>query len=339
MQHSRQAGQTLVVLIIAMMTVLGMCALAIDAGYWYQTKCNLQAAADAGALAGASQPPVSNTAATGKAAAEYKKTGRSSDAVSVSVTTDLTTGDSVTVTASRTVGNWFARLFGQSTTTVTVTSRATIESFATIVPQQNVMPWAVMKGDYTPGSAYPIYTDNSHNANNGAISPPYVNGAACPVPNGANDYSNEIAGGENVCPISVGEPIDVKSGNNTGPTSQGLNTRITTWYPLGQLADTSTDPASILRPSSPQIVLIPVVTNLAGGTTWPNGSSAQIKVVGFAWFVITGCGPADNQTHCANSDGGQVDGIFLNMDLVDTSSTPGAWNGSQNTAYTIELTA
>ena len=41
-----------------MFALLGMCALAIDVGSWYQQKRSLQSGADAGALAGAACLPV-----------------------------------------------------------------------------------------------------------------------------------------------------------------------------------------------------------------------------------------------------------------------------------------
>ena len=78
----------------------------------------------------------------------------------------------------------------------------------------NVMPWGVLKASYVPGQPYPIYTKDTGNANNGALSLPYVQSANCPVPNGASIYSDEIAGTTPVCPVSVGESLDTKPGNN-----------------------------------------------------------------------------------------------------------------------------
>jgi hypothetical protein len=99
----------------------------------------------------------------------------------------LTSNDSVTVTATRSAPNYFTTLFGLSSITVTAQARATLESFQTVASNQDVMPWGVMKGTYTPGQSYTIYTGNS-SSNNGALSLPYVNNANCPVPNGANPY-------------------------------------------------------------------------------------------------------------------------------------------------------
>ena len=52
-----------------------------------------------------------------------------------------------------------------------------------------------------PDQPYAIYTKDTNNANNGALSLPYVQKApSCPVPNGSSIYSDEIAGTTPVLP-------------------------------------------------------------------------------------------------------------------------------------------
>ena len=84
-------------------------------------------------------------------------------------------------------------------------------------------------------------------------------------------------------------------------------------------------------------MLIPIVLDTSGGTTWPNGSG-QVEVVGFAWFVITGCGNPSIQGSCANSDGKYVNGTFVGLMDSGTAGTTGAWNPSTGTATTVRLT-
>ena len=83
------------------------------------------------------------------------------------------------------------------------------------------MPWGVLSGSSLPGQPYSIYTKDTGNANNGALSLPYVNGANCPVPNGANSYEDEINGTLQPCPITVGDLLDTKTGDNSGPPPKG----------------------------------------------------------------------------------------------------------------------
>ena len=326
------------ILILFLMSLLGVAAFAIDYGLWSVNRSQVQSAADAAALAGAAGIPGGWGTATTYANGEYGKNGQPADTHAVTSSSDLQANDSVTVTASRSVTAGFAGIFGIHSVTVSAKARATIESFS----QMNgigVMPWGVLQSSYTPGQPYPIYTKDTANANNGAISLPYVNNANCPVPNGASIYSDEIAGSTQVCPVSVGETVDTKPGNNSGPTAQGLNQRITNWETLNQIVQFQADgTAKLIDPNSPQLVIIPVLTNQTGQSAWPNGSSAPMTVVGFAWFVITSCGDPAHPTYCGNSDGKEVNGVFVNLETSTTIGTPGPYNPQSNTAYTVTLT-
>ncbi len=314
-----------------MFSLLGIAGVTIDVGSWLQSRQSLQAAADAAALAGASQLPSGWGTAQSTAAAEFGKNSQAGDSASYANSSDLTTNDSVTVTATRSAPTYFTKLFGFSTVTVTAQARATLESFQTVASNQDVMPWGVMKGAYTPGQSYSIYTDNS-SSNNGALSLPYVNNANCPVPNGASPYRDEIDGSLNACPVSVGEQLDVKPGQNAGPTRQGIDSRITTWESVNQIVQWGANgQATLLDPTSKQLVLIPIVEDPNGGTDWLNGSG-WVRVVGFAWFIIT---PAPGYTN----NGKTVTGVFVGLqDTASTGDITGAYNPGQSTDYAVVLT-
>jgi len=314
-----------------MFSLLGIAGVTIDVGNWLQSRQSLQAAADAAALAGASQIPSGWGTAQASAAAEFGKNSRAGDAASYANSSELTNSDSVTVTATRSTPTYFTRLFGLSSITVTAQARATLESFETVASNQDVMPWGVMKGSYTPGQSYSIYTDNS-SSNNGALSLPYVNNANCPVPNGANPYRDEIDGNLNACPVSVGEQLDVKPGQNAGPTRQGIDSRITTWESVDQIVQWGANgQATLLDPTSKQLILIPIVEDPNGGTNWLNGSG-WVRVVGFAWFIIT---PSPGYT----DNGKTVTGVFVGLqDTPSTGDVTGAYDPGQNTDYAVILT-
>src|SRR6478752_5965952 len=72
-------GQTLPLVVFMMMSLIAVAGAAIDVGSWYQAKRSLQNAADAAALAGASQIPNGWSAVTSTAAAEYTKNGKPGD--------------------------------------------------------------------------------------------------------------------------------------------------------------------------------------------------------------------------------------------------------------------
>ena len=202
------------------------------------------------------------------------------------------------------------------------------------------MPFGVMQGDYTLGSSYTIYGDGS-SSNNGALSLDIQSGSGCASANGASDLRNTVIGSSIACPISIGQQVDTKPGNNTGPVAQGLNSRMSGgWETFNQIVrPDGNGQYTLLDPTSPQLVLIPIVLNTNGSTTWPNGSS-QVRIVGFAWFVITGCGNPTKPGPCSNSDGRWVNGTFVSLINANTAGTTGAWNPNTNSASTsFELTA
>ena len=334
----KESGQTIVLLAVMMMSLLGICGLVMDGGNWMVNRRALQNAADATALAAAIKIPSGSNAVTSAAQTQYAENGLPDDTMTATGTTDMTPGDSVTVTATRKVNTFFTSIFGLDQVTETATARATIESFTTI-NGINAMPWGILQGSYTPGQPYSIYTKNTSNANNGALSLPYVNNANCPVPNGSNIYSDEIAGTTPVCPITVGESLTTNPGDNSGPTAQGLNQRITNWQTVSQIVSFNSDgTTTVLQPDSPQLVIIPVLTNPSGQSQWPSGTSSPMTVVGFAWFIITSCGDPSHPTYCQNNDGKQVNGVFVSLDMTPSVGISGAYDPNANTGTTVALT-
>jgi Flp pilus assembly protein TadG len=328
-----EEGQTLVVFVLFMFAVLGMAGLAIDVGHWYQEKQAVQAEADAAALAGVSQLPNGWSSALSAASANFAKNAKAGDSPTYTNTTYQTNHDSLTVSVTRQSRTFFTTIFGINSVPITAAAQATVQSYTTVTSNHDIMPWGVMKNSFTPGQPYQIYTDNS-SSNNGALSLPYVNNVNCPVPNGASPYRDEISGALNACPISINEMIDVKPGQNAGPTRQGIDSRITNWKPLNQIVSFS-DPAhaTVLDASSKQLVMIPIVEDPNGGTNWLNGSG-QIRVIGFAWFVITGPPGYTN-------NGKTVTGVFVGLeDPTQAGDQTGGWNpnSNQNLASTIALT-
>jgi hypothetical protein len=177
-------------------------------------------------------------------------------------------------------------------------SNAAVSGWATAPPvtaatgppllvDSGVMPWAIMRQSYTVGTADVIYTDGS-SPNNGAVSLPSGSGAPCVYTSGATSYRDEITGALAVCPLSVGQMVALKTGQNSGATAQGIDTRISSYQNVDQIAQVMASGGYIITsPTSPQLVRIPVVEDITGGSVWPSGSG-NVKVVGFAWAVITG---------------------------------------------------
>jgi Flp pilus assembly protein TadG len=319
MNHARsQRGQTLPIITLFMFALLGMCALAIDVGSWYQQKRSLQNAADAGALAGAAYLPVSWNAARGAAAGEYAQNA-TGDSVSYQLSTAFVADDSITVTATRSADSFFANMLGHSSVTVKATARATMAQSG-----GGAVPWGVMKGTYTPGTTYPIYVDNS-GPNNGAIRLPAWNGSSCDDPGGSSLYRDELSGVKTACALSIGQVVKTDTGQNSGPTTQGVNNRcgslqapssIVSFGGMGQV--------TVLQPASCQLVLLPVVeAEFTGAATWPTKGSEGVRVIGFSWWVISK----------VVSQGKEVDAVYVGPANVDPTA-----GGNLPPAYTTQLT-
>jgi len=321
-----QRGQTLALVTVFMFALLGMCALAVDVGSWYQQKRSAQSAADASALAGAAFLSVNWASAQSHAAGEFSSNAKSGDSATYTQKTTYVSNDTIQVQVTRPAPSYFAHVFGKSTITVKTTASATM-----MMSGGGPMPWGVMNLAYTPGNVYQIYTDNS-GPNNGAVRVPAwdTNSSSCQTGNvnglgGAALYTAQIQGGVvTTCPLTIGQVIGTKTGNNTGPTSQGVDNRCSTLQSTSSIVSFSpTGVPTILQPSSCQLVLIPVVVNdTTGGTIWPTTGSQNVRVVGFSWWVIK-----DYQ-----SGGKQVDAMYVGPAPTDPNS------GGLTPAYSPQLT-
>ena len=192
------------------------------------------------------------------------------------------------------------------------------------------LPWAVMNNTYTPGTTYQIYTDNS-GPNNGAVRLPAWDTAtsACTTGNvngigGSQLYQAQITGGVvTTCPIIVDQVIDTKTGQNTGPTSAGIDARCSPLQAPSTIA-TFGSSVTLLQPNSCQLVLLPVVINYQDGSnTWPPQGAGQVKVVSFSWWIIKDY----------TSGGKIVDAVY-----VGTAETDPSLGNTLPPAYIPQLT-
>ncbi len=121
-----QSGQAAVLSIVWMVVLLGMAGLVIDVGSWYRSQRNLQAQADASALAGAQDLPSDTVTAKGDAQSWALKNGISLSASGVSIGNAAAPNDSITVKVDKNSPTYFTKLFGLST--VPVRAEATAQS-------------------------------------------------------------------------------------------------------------------------------------------------------------------------------------------------------------------
>jgi hypothetical protein len=105
-------GQTLVITVVFLTTLLGMSALAIDVGSWYKQKRDLQATADAAALAGAQALPESTDDAKALAIRYAASNGGSLDDSGINFSSQITSHDTINVRLTKDAPGFFSKVFG-----------------------------------------------------------------------------------------------------------------------------------------------------------------------------------------------------------------------------------
>lgn len=114
-----EKGQTMVIITIAMLALIGMLALVLDGGFSYAARRSAQNAADAGALAGANVLCGLQTGNAYNTAWEYAVTRNHADDADIVIGTS-----EVQVTATVNHDSFFAGIFGQDVVTVTAYAEA-----------------------------------------------------------------------------------------------------------------------------------------------------------------------------------------------------------------------
>lgn len=279
-----QAGQSLVMLSLILFVLIGMSVLLLDSGRWYVQRHNLQGAADAGALAGARQLPESvgdaDLQAREYAAAQTLQDRPNIDSVEVS-------NASVKVTLSTQGDTFFGSALSVLSPAITVDATAMALS---PLGMRQMIPFAYLAGTYTLGSQFPIKTRDSAFGNEGAVRPP--SGGSCTASSGANDYRDIIQtsdhGGVDACAVPVGESITTETGNISGPTLQGFESRIgTNTQSIDDVFeyDSAIDRWRVIDPASPRVGIAVVITGVDGVAAWPTGT-APMTVVSYVLCYI-----------------------------------------------------
>jgi len=119
-----EAGQSTVLAVLFLAALIAMMAAVLDVGSWMRTDRNLQAEADAAALAAAQELPDAPATAIAKAVEYGGKNGGHTSAGNVTITTTVLTNDTVSVTIQRTVPGVFSGIAGVDSATVHASAKA-----------------------------------------------------------------------------------------------------------------------------------------------------------------------------------------------------------------------
>jgi hypothetical protein len=123
---SNECGQSMVLTLVFVTVLIAIAGAVIDVGSWYQNHREMQATADASALAGAQELPLSPATAVSQALdyADRNQGGvKSSD---VEISSALTPNDTIKVTARTQAPGVFTKLMGLDSVNVRATAKARV---------------------------------------------------------------------------------------------------------------------------------------------------------------------------------------------------------------------
>ena len=290
-------GQTTVLFTLAAVAIVGALALTTDVLGYYWNWEQLQKAADAGALAGASQyiqhipsPPAAAAGCSGSTAAQDACTyavqnNSASSEVTVQVPSPTSPASvpagaqTVMVTIKRsTIAAYFSRVFGRTTPYSANAIAIAVGPTVTSAVHNGLFPGGFA---YNPNSSPLVYgqqyslTDQYSSGNWGWLDiPSGAQGSStpggAPKGGGASQLTTNITNGC-TCDVTTGNWLMPKTGISWGPVSSAVS----------GLADGSTLPAT-LTGTEPQLVTVPIIDWSTSG-----GGSNPVQIKGFAeaWII------------------------------------------------------
>ena len=112
-----ERGQAMVLTVFFTMALLGMAALVLDVGSWFRAHRNLQATADAAALAGAQALPDDAGQASSLASQYASKNATGLTGMTVDFSSEFVSSDTIKVRVTKPAPGFFSKLFGVDTVT------------------------------------------------------------------------------------------------------------------------------------------------------------------------------------------------------------------------------
>jgi Flp pilus assembly protein TadG len=305
--HRSESGQSLVITVIFLTVLLGMAALVVDAGSWFRQHRELQATADAAALAGAQELPLRVLDA--KAAAQDFASRNTAGLANVDVDFDTSVEpfDTIRVRVEKPAPGFFARIFGLDSVDVGAAAAA--------------RTGGLQSAKYVA----PIVVHVTHPMLNACGGPCLGSGYETTIPlsdtgaPGAFSLLNLLGGGTGTAGASeLGDWIE-----------NGFDAEL----PLGGYysapgvkfnSHTIQQALGIRRDSDDPVMLFPVYDTLSG-----QGANAEYHIIGWVPFHIL-----DFETH---GNDGSITGYFTEIIWNGTLSTTTGGGGPNFGARTVQL--
>jgi Flp pilus assembly protein TadG len=299
-----QRGQAFVVTVLMIASLLGLTALVLDVGSWFRAHRQLQATADAAALAGAQALPDDPGQANTLANDYATKNTSGLQGVTINLSQTYVANDTIKVHVAKPAEGFFSKVFGIDSVNEGASATARVAGMksalyvAPIVVNQN---HPMLTGCNGPcfGSSYQTTIPVSQTGAPGAFGlvnlDPQSGGTS-----GASTLANWIEHGfDKYLDIgSYASDPGVKFNSNT--IQDAMNTRIGTE------------------------MLFPVYDTLSG-----TGSNAQYHIIGWVGFFITGVD--------AHGNNGNVSGYFTRVIWTGIQASSAGGGGPNYGARAVQL--
>ena len=319
--YSEQRGSVSLTVAAFMVVLIGIAGFVMDMGVYYSEGSKLQNSLDSAVLAASQELPAESLSSAAWAAAVSEAISYASlngfeilpddlePVYSSGVLTNRIIGIKATKTA--TVEYNFVKVLGINSGAVTRTASAGLSpvggirgAIPLVVSEEGLR--AAIESGVVEGLIIKCSSDTSLigidlSTANGWFGAVRFDGS------GASDYSFLLANGYSGT-LTVGQVLDMESGNMSGPTMDGFTTRVS------RCTDGCT-PDNYL-PGCPRLVYVPVIQVLP---------SKQVKIVSFAAFFLLECGGNGNNSYIkatylkditlpdsAASKSGQDFGLYVN---------------------------
>jgi Flp pilus assembly protein TadG len=302
-KHSER-GQAFVVTVLMIATLLGLTALVLDVGSWFRSHRQLQATADAAALAGAQALPDTPGDASSLANDYAARNTSNLPAVTVNLSQTYVPNDTIRVHVSKPAEGFFSKVFG-------------IDSVS-----EGASATARVAGMKSALYVAPIVVNQAH---------PMLNN--CSGPCFGPTYQTTVPVSQTGAPGAFGlVNLDPQTQGTTGAST------LANWIENGfdkylDIGNYASDPGVKFNSNGIQDamdtrigteMLFPVYDTLTG-----TGSNAQYHIIGWVGFFVTGVDP--------NGNNGSVSGYFTRVIWTGIQASSAGGGGPNYGARAVQL--
>jgi Putative Flp pilus-assembly TadE/G-like len=273
-------GQAAVMTILFLTVLIGASAMSLDVGSWYHAKRQLQAEADAAALAGAQALPDSPDDAKAYAIEYSNKNGGNLLPSQITISSDITPNDTIKVQMRAPAPGFFSKLFGIGSVTVGAGAAARSDNVGAAL---RVAP-IVVNEKHLKLQCHPLPCPGMTEIDLADLHDP---------------GSGDAAGAFGLIDLVQSDNGSVGASDLADWITRGFNELMDPglYYSAPSSKFNSVQVRDAMTVSIGQVLLFPIYRSIVGP-----GSNAQYDIIGWVGFYVTGFE--------ANGSSGKVTGYF-----------------------------